>query len=161
MFEEKEAAATASEPTRVVLEFEAAGDINPNGEGRASPLGVRIYQLKSYSVFEKADFFSLYDNDEQVLGGELVKKQEILLKPNEKRTVFFETEDDTQTIGLLGRFHGLRKQPQWKAAAGVQANKTTVIQCQHQPGRPHGPMMTEMRAAFPSSKGPHDSWRNP
>ena len=52
------------EPTRVVLEFEAAGDINPNAEGRASPLVVRIYQLKSYSAFRKADFFSLYDNDE-------------------------------------------------------------------------------------------------
>jgi type VI secretion system protein VasD len=114
------------EPTRVVIEFEAAGDINPNGEGRASPLGVRIYQLKSYSVFGKADFFSLYDNDERVLGGELLKKQEILLKPNEKRTVFFETEDDTQTIGLLGVFIAYET-VQWKTAAGVQANKTAVI----------------------------------
>lgn len=114
------------EPTRVVIEFEAAGDINPNSEGRASPLGVRIYQLKSYSAFGKADFFSLYDNDEGVLGGELIKKQELLLKPNEKRTVFFETEAETQTIGLLGTFMAYEA-VQWKTAAGVQANKTAVI----------------------------------
>lgn len=114
------------EPTRVVIEFEAAGDINLNAEGRASPLVVRIYQLKSYSAFGKADFFSLYDNDEGVLGRELLKKQELLLKPNEKRTVFFETEAETQTIGLLGAFIAYEG-VQWKTAAGVQANKTAVI----------------------------------
>ena len=114
------------EPTQVVLEFEAAGDVNPNAEGRASPLYLRIYQLKSYSVFGKADFFSLYDKDDQVLGRELISKQEILLKPNEKRTVFFETDDDTRTIGLLGLFMDYER-IKWKAAAGVQANKTTVI----------------------------------
>jgi type VI secretion system protein VasD len=54
------------EPTRVIIEFEVTGDINPNSEGRASPLYLRIYQLKAYSVFEKADFFSLYDKDDQI-----------------------------------------------------------------------------------------------
>ena len=102
------------EPTRVVLEFEAAGNINPNPEGRASP------------KFEDADFFALYEKDEEVLGGELVNKEEILLKPNEKRTVFYETTDDTRTIGVIGAFRDY-EQSQWKAAAGVQENKTNVI----------------------------------
>ena len=114
------------EPTRVVLEFEAAGNINPNPEGRASPLVLRIYQLKSYSKFEDADFFALYEKDEEVLGGELVNKEEILLKPNEKRTVFYETSDDTRTIGVIGAFRD-HEQSQWKAAAGVKENKTNVI----------------------------------
>ena len=45
------------EPTWVLIEFEAAGNINPNSAGRASPLVIRVYQLRSYSAFEKADFF--------------------------------------------------------------------------------------------------------
>jgi type VI secretion system protein VasD len=114
------------EPTRVVLEFEAAGDINPNADGRASPLVLRIYRLKSYSDFEDADFFSLYEKDDEVLGGELINKEEITLKPNEKRTVFFEASDDIRTIGLLGVFRDY-EQGQWKAAAGVQQNKTNII----------------------------------
>ena len=116
----------APEPTRVVLEFEAAGDINPNIKGRPSPLHIRIYQLKSYAAFGKADFFSIYENDDGVLGRELVDKQEILLQPNEKRTVFFETDDDTQAIGLLGIFRDY-EHAQWKAAAGIQPHKTAVI----------------------------------
>lgn len=114
------------EPTRVVLEFEAASDINPNSEGRASPLYLRIYQLKAYTVFENADFFSLYDKDDQILARDLVAKEEILLKPNEKRTVFYEVPDDTGAIGLLGLFMDYEN-TRWKAVAGVQPNKTTVI----------------------------------
>ena len=114
------------EPTRVVLEFEAAGNINPNPEGRASPLVLRIYQLKSYSKFEDAEFFALYEQDDEVLGGELIHKEEIMLKPDEKRTVFYETTDDTRTIGIIGAFMDY-EQSQWKAAAGVKKNKTNVI----------------------------------
>ena len=145
----------------MVIEFEAAGDINPNGEGRASPLGVRIYQLKSYSVFGKADFFSLYDNDEQVLGGELVKKQEILLKPNEKRTVFFETEDDTQTIGLLGVFIDYENDPM-ESRGGRSGQQNHRHQCHASavPGS-RSDDDRDARQAFPWSKRPHDSWRNP
>jgi type VI secretion system protein VasD len=109
-----------------VLEFEATGDINPNPEGRASPLFLRIYKLKSYSVFENADFFSLYDKEDEILARDLVTKEEILLKPNEKRTVFFEAADDTGAVGLLGIFMDYEN-TQWKAVAGVQPNKTTVI----------------------------------
>lgn len=114
------------EPTRVVLEFEAAGDINPTSEGRPSPLYIRIYQLESYSIFRNADFFSLYDNDHQVLGKDLVGKQEVFLQPNEKRTVYFEPGENTRMIGLLGMFIDYQN-TQWKAATGVQVNKTSVI----------------------------------
>ena len=78
------------EPTRVVLEFEAAGDINPNIAGRPSPVVIRIYHLRSYSAFQDADFNALFENDATVLGGDLIGKKEVYLKPNEKRTVFYE-----------------------------------------------------------------------
>jgi type VI secretion system protein VasD len=126
LFKKKKPPPPPPEPTRVVLEFEAGGDINPDIAGRPSPLYIRIYQLKSYSAFGKADFFSIYENDDGVLGRELVDKQEILLQPNEKRTVFFETGDDTQAIGLLGIFRDY-EHAQWKAATGIQPHKTSVI----------------------------------
>lgn len=114
------------EPTRVVLEFETTGDINPNLEGRASPLVLRIYQLKSYSAFSKADFFSLYEKDDQLLGGDLIKKEEIILKPAEKRTIHHKIPDDTRAIGLLGAFRNY-EEAEWRAIAGVHPNITNVI----------------------------------
>jgi type VI secretion system protein VasD len=114
------------EPTRVVLEFETAGDINPNIAGRASPLVVRIYHLTSYSVFRDADFNSLFEKDSEVLGSDLVDKKEIYLKPNEKRTVYFEASEAIHTVGVMAAFRYYH-QGQWKAAATVQKNKTNVI----------------------------------
>ena len=110
----------------MVIEFEATADVNPNGEGRASPVAIRIFRLKSYTAFRKANFFALYDNDKGVLGDDLIGKQEIILTPNEKRTVFFETDDDTLAIGLMGIFM-VYESIQWKDAAGVRTHKTTVI----------------------------------
>jgi type VI secretion system protein VasD len=125
-FKKEAAPPPPPEPTRVVLDFEAAGDINPNIARRASPLVVRIYRLKSYSVFEDSDFISLYENDAQVLGEELVQKQEIFLKPNEKRTVFFEPSDEVETIGVLAAFR-YYEQGRWKVVTRIQTNKTNVI----------------------------------
>jgi len=114
------------EPTRVVIELEAAGDINKNPQGRPSPLMIRVYQLRAYGAFEKTAFLNLYEDDQHALGGDLIKVEEVLLKPSEKRTLFYEPGDDTRAIGLVGLFrnYGLA---QWRASAGVQPNKTTVV----------------------------------
>lgn len=106
------------EPTRVTITIETAGDINPNAEGRSSPLSLRIYQLKSASSFKKTDFMSLFENDESVLGSALLKKEEIFLKANEQRTVFFEAEADISDIGLMAAFRSYERS-QWKATTTV------------------------------------------
>ena len=114
------------EPTRIVLEIEAAGDINPDPEGRSSPLVLRIFQLKSKAAFNGADFFSLYEKDESVLGGDLIRKEEVTLKPNERRTLKFEAHQDTRTIGVFGTFRNY-EEAIWRAAAAVQPNTVNLL----------------------------------
>jgi len=115
-----------TEPTRVVIEFEAAANINPNIDGRPSPVEVRIYHLRSYSVFKGAGFMPLFDGDEKVLGKELVHKQVIYLKPDEKHTVFYETAKDIRTLGIIAAFRDYDR-GRWKVATGLQKNKTNVV----------------------------------
>lgn len=117
------------EPTRVMIEFQASGDINPNAEGRASPLVLWIYQLKSYPVFMRADFFSIYDKEKETLADQVTGKQEIILKPNEKRTVLFEPAADTRAIGIMGLFIQSGR-ARWKTISEIQPNRTTVIPIQ-------------------------------
>lgn len=114
------------EPTRVVVEFEATGDINPDPEGRASPVVVRIYYLKSFSQFQKADFISLFENDQELLGNDLISKEEIILKPNEKRTLHSQIPDVTRAIGFLGSFRNYGE-AEWRIIATVYKNKTNVV----------------------------------
>src|SRR5262249_45316002 len=56
-----------TKPTVVDIDLRAAPNLNPDASARASPLRLRFYELKSVSVFNGADFFSLYDHDKDVL----------------------------------------------------------------------------------------------
>ncbi len=114
------------EPTRIEVKFETAGNINPNMTGHAAPVLVRIYQLKSYPAFDKADFVSLYEKGSETLANDLVYKEEIYLKPNEKRTIFFEVSEETKALGILAAFRHYQS-GQWKVSLGIEPNKTNVI----------------------------------
>jgi len=115
-------------PTAVFLEIQTTGDINPNPLGRPSPLALRIYQLKSSSSFMKAFFMDLYEKDETVLGRDLVKKDEIILKVNENQNLPLAVEDDTSVLGLMAVFRDY-EQSKWKATAAIiphQPNRIIV-----------------------------------
>lgn len=76
----------ASDPptdTVVDINIQADGNINPDYNGRASPVKLRIYQLKSAEVFNNADFFALEDKDKETLGGDLLKRTELTLSPDD------------------------------------------------------------------------------
>jgi type VI secretion system protein VasD len=113
-------------PTHIILEIEASGDINPNSEGRACPVSLRFYELRSISDFKSADFMALYEKDKSVLGGDLVRKQEIILQPNERKTLHLEVSDDTRAIGGFAAFRKYERGG-WKGFAGVLAHETTVV----------------------------------
>jgi type VI secretion system protein VasD len=113
-------------PTHIILEIEASGDLNPNAEGRASPLALKFYELKSFSNFKKADFMALYEKDQGVLGGDLVRKHEVILQPNEKKTLHIEPSGDTLIIGAFAAFRKY-EQARWKASINVRPHETTVV----------------------------------
>ena len=68
----------ATFPPSTKLHFKVAADINPDIEGRPSPVIIRVYELASKTVFENQDFFALYDNPEAILRTDLLKKDELL-----------------------------------------------------------------------------------
>ena len=95
--------------TRVSLNLTAGPDVNPDPSGRASPLTVRLYVLKSPSAFTSADFFSLYDKDSATLGADLVQREETLLRPGEKKKFDFSLQPDAKAIGVIAAYRNLER----------------------------------------------------
>jgi len=93
--------------TPVSLSLIASDDTNPDAKGRASPLTVRLYVLKSPSAFISADFFSLYDNDSATLGADLVLREEALLRPGETKKLTFSLKPDATAIGVTAAYRDL------------------------------------------------------
>jgi type VI secretion system protein VasD len=95
--------------TTLTLEVTGAADMNPDARGRASPLMVRVYALKTPGPFQSADFFSLYDKDSATLGAELVKREELQLAPGEKKTLQFTLPPDVKSVGVMAAYRDLER----------------------------------------------------
>src|SRR5262245_27417756 len=72
-------------PTITKASLVVAKDVNPDPSGRASPIVVRVYQLKEEGAFSGADFFALYDREKETLGASVVAREEYELQPGETR----------------------------------------------------------------------------
>jgi type VI secretion system protein VasD len=92
----------------------AGADANPDASGRPSPVVVRVYQLKTDAAFAAADFFALYDDDQKVLGVELISRDEFVLAPSERRTLDVTVSGDTRYVGAIAAFRDIRN-AEWRA----------------------------------------------
>jgi type VI secretion system protein VasD len=100
-------------PVPAALTIAASADTNPDATGRPSPVVVRVYQLKGDVAFTGAEFFPLFDDDQKVLGPELISRDEYVLAPSEKRTVEVAVSDDTRFVGAVAAFRDIRNS-EWR-----------------------------------------------
>ena len=104
----------------------ASADANPDGTGRPSPVVVRVYQLRTDAAFTSADFFALYDDDQKVLGQELISRDEFTLAPSESRVIDVAVSGDTRFVGAIAAFRDIRN-AQWRAAVAAVPQKAMTV----------------------------------
>lgn len=112
-------------PTVVELTMAAAPDVNAI-QSVPSPVVVRVYQLKSPAAFEEANYFQLDRNESDVLGGDLLGKDEYFLNPGASQTVVRELSPDARYLGLVAAFYDIDSAV-WRDTVAVPPNKTTAV----------------------------------
>ena len=110
--------AGAPKPVKVKGEISAVETLNPDYQGRPSPVKIIVVQLKSADAFNNADFFSLFDAESGVLGGDELARTEMLLQPGETREWVPEFDPETEFVGVVGAFRDIEN-AQWRASAAV------------------------------------------
>jgi len=93
-------------------------DVNPDSAGRASPVVMRVYQLKSDAAFSGAGFFNLFDDERKALGADLIARDEYELIPGERRVLELAPPPDMRFLGALAAFHDVRNSS-WRALLAV------------------------------------------
>jgi type VI secretion system protein VasD len=99
----------------------ASADTNPDATGRPSPVVVRVYQLRTDGAFAGADFFALFDDDQKVLGPELISRDEFVLAPTERRTMDVTLSGETRYVGAVAAFRDIRN-AQWRVLVPASKN---------------------------------------
>ena len=99
---------------------------NPDANGRPSPVVIRVYELKALTAFNSADFFALFEKEQETLGGDLVGREEFQLDPGETRPYQRQLQPDSKFIGVVAAFRAL-EQARWRQAVAVPAKSTVNI----------------------------------
>jgi type VI secretion system protein VasD len=113
-------------PTIVELTVKAGPGINPDADGRASPVILRVYQLAATGSFDKSDFFQLYDKEAATLGADLAGSDQLALTPGTSKTVTIELKPQAKFIGIIAAFRGIDRAA-WRVGTSVPPNKTTKL----------------------------------
>ena len=77
-------------PHKLQIDISATNDVNPDIDGRPSPVILHVLELSAIDEFNKADFFSLTSNDASALGGDVQNKTEVILTPGSSKSLSLE-----------------------------------------------------------------------
>lgn len=108
-------------PVSVVVEVIAGADVNPDPEGRASPVVVRIYRLADDAAFGKAELFPLWDQEAQTLAATAIGRHELRLAPGGRGEITFKLDPQVRSIGVAAAYRDFRS-ASWKTSVAIPEN---------------------------------------
>ena len=116
------------EPKITKLKFKAGEKVNPDPNGTPLPVVVRIHELSSRTLFDANDFFSLYEKPEEILGADLINKEEFEFTAGKSLTHDRELNSNTRFIGILVAYRDIDN-ARWRAVIKVnpKEDKTFLI----------------------------------
>lgn len=118
--------ASTPKPTEIDGTIKAAATLNPSISKRPSPLLVRVYELKTASAFNNADFVSLYQRDQTELGADLVAREEFVINPSESKPIRRLAAPETRFIGVIGAYRDL-EHAKWRAIVALQPGQKQTL----------------------------------
>lgn len=114
-----------SHVTKLNVTLTASDQLNPDLNGRPSPIVVRLFELKHPVAFENADFFSLYERARESLVPDLVASEELELRPGETVQLKLSVQEGSRYVGILAAYRDL---PETKWRYTVQVTPTDVTE---------------------------------
>lgn len=91
----------------VDMHINATADVNPDMQGRPSPIILHILELNSTEQFNRLDYMSLTQPSGAAMGAELLGKNQVILQPGETKALPMELNPLTTAIGLVAGFRDI------------------------------------------------------
>ncbi|WP_434709007.1 type VI secretion system lipoprotein TssJ [Pseudomonas sp. R1-1] len=115
-----------SKVTKINLKLTGSDQLNPDLNGRPSPIVVRLFELKHPVTFENADFFSLYERAKEALNPDLVASEELELRPGETVEMKLKVEEGSLYVGVLAAYRDL-PDTQWRHTVQITPLEVTDV----------------------------------
>jgi type VI secretion system protein VasD len=111
---------------QTTINLQSAHYLNPDMNGRASPLVVTVFQLKSPFTFKQASFDQLMGNSSATLGADLIDKETVEIRPNATKQIKFPLDNDTAYVGVVAAYRDI-SQAKWHTVVKIVPKKHNII----------------------------------
>ncbi len=101
------ACAGAPKKESLGLSINATADVNPDSQGRPSPVILHILELNSVEQFNGLDYVGLTQSSGAALGPSLLGKKQEILQPGSSRELPLELNPETTVIGLVAGYRDI------------------------------------------------------
>jgi type VI secretion system protein VasD len=98
----------------------AAGDINPNRSGRASPVFLRVFELRDASKFLNAEFDDVTLHADTTLAAALIAREERMVEPNSTLKLDLKIDPQARLLGVVAEYSDLANS-RWRATSPAPA----------------------------------------
>lgn len=96
--------------TTAAINLSADTNVNPDMDGRASPVVIRVFKLTDARQFQREDFLNLYENAEQRLGNDLLDVVTLKeLVPGESREEIIDLTPEISHLGFMAEYMQYQK----------------------------------------------------
>ncbi len=112
-------------PIETQTVISASADVNPDSAGRASPVVIRVFQLRGDAEFNDADFFALYDKEKETLAANLIMRDERTVLPGQELPLKLSLAPDTRFVGAIAGFRDVQSS-HWRAIMPVPEIKEST-----------------------------------
>ena len=116
----------AAKKNRISLMFVASSDLNPDINGRPSPLALTIYQMKNSSMFKKTDYVSLAENSKSLLEGDLIAVNTVIINPGQTLKLDYSIAEGEGAFGIVAGYRVIDSSI-WQLAYDYPSTKTGVF----------------------------------
>jgi len=113
-------------PAKVDAQVTASSDVNPDLQGRPSPVILHIFELNSQEQFNRLDYMSLTQPSGAALGPDLLSKTQLILSPGDSQQLPLELNAQTTFIGLVAGFRNIDNAV-WRTTVPVVQGSTKGV----------------------------------
>ena len=110
----------------VGLQISATADVNPDLQGRPSPIILHVLELNSEEQFNRLDYVSLTQSSGAALGPDLLGKTRLILSPGDSRQLPLELNPQTTFIGLVAGYRDIDNAA-WRTSIPISQGDTKGI----------------------------------
>lgn len=116
----------ASVATTLELTVVGGPTLNPNSEGRPSPVVVRIFDLAATGAFQSADYAGLFEQPGDALKREVLAQEELVLRPGDIQERSRTLAPQVQALGIAAGFRDLGHAV-WRLTVPLKAGRRNFL----------------------------------